>query len=104
MDEDPKPAGHFDSVADFYDKQAQGEPLINSLLSWDQDEFQPLQLCDPELYGLICGQLGYEIEILLGKGTVKLGLERRLITLTWNGDSEDLLDLVLEGAPLVSGE
>lgn len=104
MDEDPKPAGHFDSVADFYNKQAQAAPMIDALLSWDQDEFQPLQVRDPVLYGLICGQLGYQIEILLGKGTVKLGLDRRRITLTWNGDSEDLLDLVLEGAPLISGD
>lgn len=103
MDEDPKPAGHFDSVEDFYDKQGESEPLINALLTWDQDEFEPLQLRDPELYGLICRQLGYELDILLGKGTVKLGLDRRRITLTWNGDEEDLLDLVLEGAQLISG-
>lgn len=102
MGDNPKPAGQFDSVADFYAEQAESEPLINALLIWDQDEFRPLQVQDPELYGLICRQLGYEIDILLGKGTVKLGLDRRRITLTWNGDEEDLLDLVLEGAPLIS--
>jgi hypothetical protein len=61
-----------------------------------------LQARDPELYGLICIQVGSEIDILLGEGSVKVGRNDRHLVLTWNGDDEDLLDLVLEGAKLIA--
>ena len=105
MDEDPEAVDRFDSMADFYGKGVgkESDPLQHALQRWDLDEYHPLKARDPELYGLICNQVGFEIDILLGAGCVKLGLEQRRIVLTWNGDDEDLLDLVLEGAALISG-
>lgn len=41
-------------------------------------------------------------DILLGNGTVKLGRRGRFIELTWNGDDEDLVDLVLQSAGLMA--
>lgn len=98
-------ADGFDSVADFYEKGVtpKSDPLAHSLLRWDENEYRPLQAGDPKLYLLICSQLGYEVDILLGAACVKLRHAGREIVLTWNGDDEDLVDLVLEGAPLLSG-
>jgi hypothetical protein len=103
--EDPTP-GRFDSIADFYGQEVQkgSDPLQHALQTWDHNEYLPLRSRDPELYGLICNQVGSEIDILVGDGSVKLGTNNRYITLTWNGDDEDLFDLVLEGAALISGE
>ncbi len=97
-------AGHFNSIADFYgaDVTSKTDPLQNALQTWDHNEYVPLQSRDPELYGLICIQVGSDLDILIGDGSVKLGRNNRHITLTWNGDDEDLLDLVLEGAELIS--
>ena len=75
--------------------------MQDALRTWDHNEYQPLQNRDPELYGLICNQLDFPIDILIGEGSVKLGRNDRHIVLTWNGDDEDLLDLVLEGAKLI---
>jgi hypothetical protein len=94
----------FDTIADFYGKDAGSETdrMIRALESWDHNSYTPLQARDPQLYALICAQVGDTIDILLGQGTVKLGNGRRQIELTWNGDDEDLLDLVLEGAQLIN--
>jgi hypothetical protein len=73
---------------------------LNALLKWDYDDYKPLQARDPELYRLICAQIGFELDILIAEGSVKLGLgERRIV-----GDDEDLLDVVLEGAKLLSDQ
>ncbi len=102
MHEDPQASDRFDSIGDFYGKEvAASDPLQHALQRWDHNEYHPLQSRDPELYGLICNQLGFEIDILIGDGSVKLGRNHRHIVLTWNGDDEDLFDLVLEGARLV---
>jgi hypothetical protein len=95
---------HLDSIADMYG-QGSGEasdPLLSALEIWDNNEYWPLKLTDPELYRLISAQLGFEAEILLGNGTVKLGQRGRFIELTWNGDDEDLADLVLQSAGLIA--
>jgi hypothetical protein len=99
------PPERFNSIADFYSSEvtAEADPLQHALRTWDHNEYQPLQNRDPELYGLICIQVGSEVEILIGEGSVKLGRNGRHIVLTWNGDDEDLLDLVLEGARLIAG-
>ncbi|MEX2587378.1 MAG: hypothetical protein WD602_05210 [Actinomycetota bacterium] len=104
MNEDPHDE-RFNSISDFYGKKVgrESDPLQDALHSWDLDEYQPLRERDIELYLLICNQLGFELDILLGAGCVKLQHNHRHIVLTWNGDDEDLLDLVLEGASLVSG-
>ncbi len=54
------------------------------------------------MYRLVCIQLGFDADILLGNGTVKLGRWGRFIELTWNGDDEDLVDLVLLSGPLIA--
>lgn len=100
MPEDPD---RFDSIADFYGSSPT-DPLQDALQTWDHNEYVPLQVRDPELYGLIQNQLDTDVDILVGEGSVKLGKNSRYITLTWNGDDEDLFDLVLEGANLISGE
>lgn len=95
---------HLDSIADLY-RQNTGQasdPMLNALRAWDHDEYRPLKLTDPELYRLICNQLGFEADILLGNRTVKLGQRGRFIELTWNGDDEDLVDLVLQSAALIA--
>ncbi len=74
---------------------------MGALENWDYDSYRPLRIQDPELYRLICAQLGFQIEILLGKVSVRLGRGHRQIEVTWNGDEEDLVDLVLEAARLV---
>ncbi len=101
MKEEPD---RLDSISDFYGEGGAGgtDPLQDALQTWDHNQYLPLESRDPELYGLICRQVGDEIEILVGEGSVKLGRNRRYITLTWNGDDEDLLDLVLEGAELIA--
>lgn len=110
MSDDPRGPDRFDAIEDFYGKQVQKgtDPLQHALQTWDHNEYLPLQSRDPELYGLICNQLGTDpgadLEILVGEGSVKLGRNHRHIVLTWNGDDEDLFDLVLEGAALLSGE
>jgi hypothetical protein len=95
---------HLDSIADFYGQGPDhaSDPLLSALEIWDHCEYRPLKLTDPELYRLICEQLGFEADILLGNGTVKLGQRGRLIELTWNGDDEDLVDLVLQSAGLIA--
>lgn len=100
MGEDPD---RFDSVADFYDKEVSpgSDPLAHALLRWDENEYQSLQERDIELYLLICHQLGFEPDVYLGRGTVKLVHGPHRLELTWNGDDEDLLDLVLEGAEIL---
>lgn len=94
----------MDSIADLYHHRAReaSDAMLRGLEIWDHDEYRPLKLTDPELYGLICRQLGFEADILLGNGTVKLGRRGRLIELTWNGDDEDLVDLVLQSADLIA--
>lgn len=104
MEERRPDPDHLDSIADLY-RPGTGEasdPLLSRLETWDHDQYRPLKLTDPELYGLICLQLGFEADILLGTGTVKLGRRGRFIELTWNGDDEDLLDLVLHSASLIA--
>jgi hypothetical protein len=104
MKERPPDPDHLDSIADLY-REAAGQasdPLLSALETWDHEKYRPLKLTDPELYRLICKQLGFEAEILLGNGTVKLGQRGRHIEITWNGDDEDLLDLVLECAGLIA--
>lgn len=105
MEDESHVEGPFDSIADWYGKGPDGgaQNMASALQAWDEAEYVPLQISDPELYQLITSQLGVEIEILLGKHTVKVGLRHRQIELTWNGDEEDLLDVVLEGAQLLSG-
>lgn len=96
---------HLDSMADFY-SQGTDQPsdaLLSAFEIWDHHEYRPLKLTDPELYWLICGQLGFEADILLGTGTVKLGQQGHFIEVTWNGDDEDLVDLVLQSARLIPG-
>ena len=95
---------HVDSIADLYRPGAgeASDPLLDALQIWDHDEYRPLKLVDAELYRLICLQLGFEADILLGNGTVKLGQRNRFIELTWNGDDEDLVDLVLQSARLIA--
>lgn len=104
MEDESATPDRLDSIADFYGraKSGGGDRLMNALQTWDHAEYLPLRAADPELYGLICNQVGYEIDILLGEGSVKLVVKHREIELTWNGDEEDLLDLVLEGAALVT--
>lgn len=95
---------HLDSITDLYGQGAgqASDPLLSALEIWDHDEYRPLKLTDPDLYRLICKQLGFEAEILLGNGTVKLGQGGRFIEVTWNGDDEDLVDLVLQSAGLIA--
>lgn len=104
MEERQPDPDHLDSIADLYlpGTGEPSDPLLSALEIWDHEEYRPLKLTDPELYRLICGQLGFEADILLGKGTVKLGRRRRFIELTWNGDDEDLVDLVLQSAGLIA--
>lgn len=104
MEDVPPGADRFDSIGDFYGERVSEstDPLQDSLQRWDHNQYLPLQSRDPELYRLICNQVGFEIEILLGDGSVRLGTGPRKIELTWNGDDEDLLDLVLEGARLLA--
>lgn len=104
MEETSPAADHLDSIADFYDKNASrgSDPLMHALESWDYDKYRPLRFHDPELYRLICAQLGFEVEILLGKATVRLASGHTQIEVTWNGDEEDLVDLALESARLVA--
>ncbi|MBW3591730.1 MAG: hypothetical protein KY393_07790 [Actinobacteria bacterium] len=106
MEDDPEVTDRFDSVADFYGKNVskQSDPLVHALKTWDEDEYLPLQDHDPELYGLICSQVGLEIGIFLGDGCVQLKHGDHQVVLTWNGDDEDLLDLVLEGSAIICGE
>lgn len=104
MEERRPDLDHLDSIADLY-RQGAGEAsdaLLSGLEIWDHDEYRPLKLSDPDLYWLICMQLGFEAEILLGSGTVKLGQGGRFIEITWNGDDEDLVDLVLQSARLIA--
>lgn len=103
MDQDTGAPDRFDSLGDFYGPEvAEGsDPLLNALMKWDYDDYQPLQARDPELYRLICEQIGFELDILTAEGSVKLGLGDRRIVVTWNGDDEDLFDVVLEGAKLL---
>lgn len=104
MQEDPEPhSGRFDEIADFYGPAAgsPSDPLHRALETWDHNEYRTLQEHDPELYGLLCRQIGHPIDIHLGSGSVRVGLGGRLIDLTWNGDDEDLLDLVLEAARMI---
>lgn len=99
----PRPE-HVDSIADLY-RPAGGQasdPMLSALHVWDHDAYRPLALTDPELHRLICSQLGFGADILLGKDTVKLGRQGRFIELTWNGDDEDLVDLVLQSGPLIA--
>lgn len=105
MEDDPQASDRFDSVEDFYGKDAgeNADPLAHALKKWDEHSYQPLKQRDIELYLLICNQIGFEPEILLGQGTVLLRHGPRRLELTWNGDDEDLLDLVLEGAALLDG-
>jgi hypothetical protein len=103
MEDDSPAADRLDSIADFYEgARDESDRLMRALESWDYDQYRHLRLHDPELYRLICHQVGEEIEILLGKGSVRLGHHQRQIELTWNGDAEDLVDLVLEGARFVT--
>jgi len=97
-------ADRFDSISDFYGEGVtkEADPLQEALHTWDHADYRPLRSRDPELHGLICNQLGFELDILLGNGSVKLGRNQRYIELTWNGDDEDLFDLVLEGARLIA--
>lgn len=106
MNDEPRQPDPLNSIADFYGKKVgKGtDPLQHALQTWDHAEYKPLKERDPELYGLIINQLGTEVEILLGEGSVRLGTTNRQIELTWNGDDEDLLDLVLEGFELISEE
>lgn len=104
MEERQPGPDHLDSIKDLYrpDASQVSDPLLSALKIWDHDEYRPLKLTDPELYRLICMQLGFEADVLLGNGTVKLGQRGRLIELTWNGDDEDLVDLVLQSAGLIA--
>jgi hypothetical protein len=106
VSDDPGVPDRFDAIGDFYGKKVQKgtDPLQHALRTWDHNEYHPLQSRDPELYGLICNQVGADMDILIGEGSVKLGRNHRHIVLTWNGDDEDLFDLVLEGAALISDE
>lgn len=103
MNDDRKEPDRFNAIADFYGKEVKKgtDPMQHALQTWDHNEYLPLQNRDPELYGLICRQVDFPIQILIGEGSVKLGRDDRHIVLTWNGDDEDLLDLVLEGAKLI---
>jgi hypothetical protein len=103
MNDDPPAPARFDAIDDFYGSEVKKgtDPMQDALRTWDHNEYQPLQDRDPELYGLICNQVDFPIDILIGEGSVKLGRNDRHIVLTWNGDDEDLLDLVLEGAKLI---
>lgn len=104
MPEDPEVPNRFDAIDDFYGNEVKKgtDPMQDALRTWDHNEYSPLQDRDPELYGLICRQVDFPIDILVGHGSVKLGRNGRHIVLTWNGDDEDLLDLVLEGAKLIA--
>lgn len=95
---------HLDSISDLYGQGAgeASDALLSGLEIWDHEQYRALKLADPELYRLICRQIGFEAEILLGNGTVKLGQRNRFIEITWNGDDEDLVDLVLQSARLIS--
>ena len=106
MDEDPGASDRFDLLGDFYgpDEIRGFDPHQNALLRWDHNVFQPLQERDPELYRLICDQIGLELDIIVGEGSVKLGWNQRHIVVTWNGDDEDLFDVVLEGVKLLSDQ
>ncbi len=103
MEERRPSSDHLDLIADLYRPGAgeASDPLLSALEIWDHDEYRPLKLTDPELYRLICMQLGFEAEILLGNGTVKLGRRGHFIEVTWNDDDEDLVDLVLQSAGLI---
>lgn len=104
MNEKELPQEHLDSIADFYSGRNRDESdrLMRALESWDYDRYRPLQSVDPELYELIVNQIGSRLEIDLGSASVRLGGRDRHIELTWNGEAEDLIDLVLEGAKLIS--
>ncbi len=104
MEERRPGSDHLDLITDLYRPGAgeASDPLLSALEIWDHDEYRPLKLTDPELYRLICMQLGFEAEILLGNGTVKLGRRGHFIEVTWNGDDEDLVDLVLQSAGLIA--
>lgn len=104
MEERRPDPDHLDSIADLYNHDADqaSDALLRGLEIWDHDEYRSLKLADPDLYWLICMQLGFEAEILLGSGTVKLGQRGRFIEITWNGDDEDLVDLVLQSARLIA--
>ena len=106
MDQDTGAPDRFDSLGDFYGPEvtAHSDPLMNALLKWDHDDYRPLQESDPELYRLICDQIGLELDIIVGEGSVKLGLNQRHVVVTWNGDDEDLFDVVLEGARLLTDQ
>lgn len=101
--EDTPNRDEVDSISDLYRPPAgeASDPLLEALAVWDHNTYRSLQQTDPELYRLICTQIGFEPDILLGSGTVKLGGGGRHIELTWNGDDEDLVDLVLESARLI---
>lgn len=106
MEDDPEVTDRFDSVADFYGKKVskKSDPLVHALKTWDEDKFRSLRDHDPELHGLICNQVGLEIDIFLGDGCVQLKHGDRQAVLTWNGDDEDLFDLVLDGSAIIGGE
>ena len=106
MNEQRKPSHHLDSVADFYSGRSRDESdrLMRALENWDYDQYRPLSVVDPQLYASLCEQIGSQVEILVGRASVKVGGRHRHIELTWNGDAEDLIEVVLEGAKLVSGD
>ncbi len=70
MEERRPSSDHLDLIADLYRPGAgeASDPLLSALEIWDHDEYRPLKLTDPELYRLICMQLGFEAEILLVTG------------------------------------
>lgn len=78
--------------------------IQHSLHAWDHAEYLTLQERDLELYRLICDQVGRELDILLGHRSVKLGYGQHRIELTWNGDDEDLVDLVLGGVEMLDNQ
>ncbi|MEX2587373.1 MAG: hypothetical protein WD602_05185 [Actinomycetota bacterium] len=80
------------------------DTIQRSLYSWDHAEYLTLQERDLELYRLICDQVGRELDILIGHGSVKLGYGPCRIELTWNGDDEDLVDLVLDGVEMLDNQ
>ena len=104
MEEKRPGSDHLDLIADLYRPGAgeASEPLLSALEIWDHDEYRQLKLTDPELSRLIGMQLGFQAESLLGNGTVKLGRRGHVIEVTWNGDGEDLVDLVLQSAGLIA--
>ncbi|MGQ0679257.1 MAG: hypothetical protein ACT4OM_06335 [Actinomycetota bacterium] len=100
MPQEPRPVERINSLSDFYEPDP--PPLIKSLEAWDHNWFVPLAEADPALYRLICNQIGDDFDILIGQGCVKLGRRLRQITMTWNGDEEDLLDLLLDGSKIIA--